>query len=111
MKQPLLMVEGQLESAEDRQIEIQRLNVGTQVPIINVTGQAVVITRSSHHLQSSGGYKIVRNIFGGDNGDVLFLTGFRVRLRRGGNISKNIRLHTDSITMLIKVGGVWLPVQ
>jgi hypothetical protein len=108
--QPLIIVDGQIESLGDRQLEVKKLNIGGE-EIINVTSDTVTVTRSNHFLENANsGVQQVDTILGGDEGDLLLLKGNDIRLRTNGNLqmSSNYRLEPGRSIVFIHTGGDWL---
>jgi hypothetical protein len=108
VKQPLIMRNGLFQSAEDEKVQIKRLNLGPSEPLL-VTGSTINVNSTLHHLISSSGFSFVDTINGGEEGDLLILTGERVRLRRGGNIASPVRLIDDKAKSLIFINSEWVP--
>ena len=109
MKQPLIIINGLIQSAENEKVQILRLNIGPSEPVL-VTSTTVNINRSLSHLIPSGSNK-VKTILGGEEGDVLVLTGDNVRLRKGGNIAQRNLLVANKALVLIFVAGVWIELK
>jgi hypothetical protein len=102
----LIVVKGLIKGAEDETVQIKSLNLGPATPIL-VTTQTISISSTFHHLIRAGSL-FVRTINGGEEGDILILTG-DVFLRRGGNISKQLRILEDEATLLVFTNGLWVP--
>jgi len=104
------MKEGLFQSAEEEKVQILRLNIGPSEPV-SVTSDTITVTRTLTHLIPDGNRR-VRTILGGEEGDIIALTGEgNIRLRQGGNIAEGQRLTTSRVVMLIYVDGEWLQTQ
>jgi hypothetical protein len=109
VKQPLVVRSGQLEAAEDEKVQILRLNIGPSEPVI-VTSDTVTLTRTLSHF-IDGGSKKVKNILGGDEGDVIILTGDNIDLEDKGNIAKKLKLKADEAVTLVYIAAEWIRVK
>lgn len=107
MKDPLIVRNGLMQSAGRTRLRLPRVNVG-QSERINVTGPAVTIYRTLHHLASVN-RQDVYFIDGGQDGDILLLTGENVRLVPGGNINinGNLPLITTIARFFVLISGEW----
>jgi len=102
------MKEGLLQPAEYERVGIFKLNLGPRQTIL-VSGSSVTVYASLHHFESSNrGQKNVSYINGGEEGDILFLTGWRVKLNSNGNIAKSATLKEDEVLRLIFINGEWV---
>lgn len=86
--------------------QIHRLNLGPSDPLI--AADTIDIVANIHHLISPSGVTFVRNLLGGEEGDILILTGDNVWLRRGGNIAQPARLQEDEALTLYYINGQWI---
>jgi len=91
----------------DDRTEVNFLNVGQHLNI-SVVAETITITQSFYRIFEANNTDI-RNIVGGDTGDILIVYGNKVRFRTGGNILKNTaRLNQESL-MLVKTVPGWSP--
>jgi len=109
VKQPLIIKNGLIQSAEDEKVQILRLNIGLSEPV-HVTSTTVNINRTLSHLIPSGSNK-VKTILGGEEGDVLVFTGDNVRLRKGGSIAQRNLLVSNKAIELIFVTEIWIKLK
>ena len=107
MRSPLIVKRGQMEILTDAdKLRVPRLNLGPSEPLI--AGDTITVFANIHHLISVSGITQVRTILGGDEGDILVLTGERVRLRRGGNIAETQLLQEDRAVTLYFIDSQWV---
>jgi len=102
------MKEGVVQAALDERVTIWKLNIGPSESIL-VTNDTVQVNSTLHHFMSSGGTKIVKTITGGVEGDLLVLTGHKVKLAKGGNININskIRLKENKAILFVYINTLW----
>jgi hypothetical protein len=103
------MKQGLMQSSDVERVNIPRLNLGP-IQTIVVESQTITVTSTIVNLIPTGLFTTVRTILGGEEGDVLVLTGDRIRLRRGGNIASTVNLSDDEVTLLVLINGLWLAV-
>lgn len=107
MRSPLIVKFGQMEILTDAdKCQIHRLNLGASEPLI--ASDTITALANMHHLVSPGGVTFVSTILGGEEGDILILTGEQVWLRRGGNIAQAARLQEDKALTLYFINGQWV---
>jgi 1,6-anhydro-N-acetylmuramate kinase len=107
--QPLIAFAGQLENVGDRRTEVLKLNVGAP-DIQNISGPSFNFQRTVTFVKGIGGLVNVSSIFGGENGDLLFLGGRDVKLLNGvGNLvlQNNYTLQPGKTMILYFTGGAW----
>jgi hypothetical protein len=64
-------------------------------------GNAPLLLRAGHNK--------VNTILGGEEGDVLFLSGENIELNTSGNIAKKIILKDNKLTILVYADMLWIP--
>lgn len=115
LSEPLVILNGLLQRAGDTTVECNRLSLG-QSETINVTGD-FTMTSSVHFLVKATpgfGFVTVENIFGAENGELLFLFGDRIRFRNNGNIRlprNNFRMRTGDSLLLYWANFEWIVVS
>lgn len=112
ISEALVLLGGQLQRAGDTTVQCNRFALGPPVPLA-VSGNSFTMTHSVHELSNSGnGTQNVDAIFGGEQGEVLFLFGDGVRLRNRNNgnirIPSNYRIRNDQTALLYFTGTVWV---
>jgi hypothetical protein len=98
------MRQGMTQTSGDEKLRI-RLNVGPSTPL-HVTSNAITVTATLHHLIPDG-WSFVDTIFGGEDGDILMLTGEDVYLYSPGRWY--FRLGTDRVRSFLFTNGIWTP--
>jgi hypothetical protein len=91
-------------------LNIPKLNLGPSIKTF-CPGDSIHLEATMHHLYA-GVVRHVENIWGGVDGDLLILTGEKVRLRPGGNIgvSKILKLSRTKASMFLFINDMWSPV-
>jgi hypothetical protein len=106
MKQPLIMRAGLLQSSGDEKLSLPRVNFGPSVPIY-VTDNSIDVFATMHHLIPDGENQ-VDTINGGEEGDVLILTGEGVIVRQMDGPHRWVfRLDDSNVLTLIFIHGSW----
>lgn len=107
MRSPLIVKYGQMEIlTDDDKLLVPRLNLGPTEPLI--ASETININANIHHLLSYGSKRKVSWIFGGEEGDILILTGENVQLKSDGNIAKATNLREDEAVTLYFINNVWV---
>jgi len=116
ISQALVILDGLVQRAGNTTVQANRVALAEPVDI-NVTGD-FVMTNSVHRLikgTPGGGFVNVDNINGAEPGELIFLFGNGVRLRKNGNIDipQNFKLNPGKSILLYWVEslGVWIPVS
>ena len=112
LSEPLVILNGLLQRAGDTTVQCNRFALGPS-SVIGVTGD-FTMTNSVHLLVKATpgfGRVNVSNIFGAEDGELLFLFGDRIRLRRNGNMllpRTNINLNTGDSILLYWANFQWI---
>jgi hypothetical protein len=107
--EPILAVEGQLETASGRRVELNRINLGPQDYVL--AANTVTIHKTNTFLDGGLGSRVsVETILGGQESDLLLLFADNVRLMTSGNItiSSNFKMDFGDSIMLFYVQGSWI---
>lgn len=98
-----------MQSSAGTKVTIPIFNLGASTTI-NVTSTTITINSTVNHLVQAGSNQIY-TILGGEEGDLLLLTGNNIWLRPGGNINITTarRVVTNSITSFLLINGLWVP--
>lgn len=104
--QPLIVSAGQAEQVGNRRTEILRLNLGPPETVV-ATGD-FSITRTAVYVSAAGNPQ-VKNIYGGQTGDVLILSSNGIKLRSGGNLAltSNMNLGGNDVIAFYWTGSTW----
>ena len=114
ISEALVIIDGLLQRAAKTTVQVNRIALAEPVDI-NVTGD-FVMTNSVHNLIKStpgGGFVNVDNITGAEPGELLFLFGDRIRLRKNGNIGipSSFKITSGRTILLYWSGVVWIPIS
>jgi hypothetical protein len=110
MRQPLIIRGGLVQACGPLRLNIPKLNLGPAIQTFCVSN-SIHLEATIHHLYA-GVVRHLDNIWGGEDGDVLILTGEKVRLRPGGNIGvkKILKLSRNEASMFLFINDMWSPV-
>jgi hypothetical protein len=110
MRQPLIIRDGLVQACGEQRLNIPKLNLGPSVKTF-CSADSIYLEATIHHLYA-GVVRHVENIWGGKDGDLLILTGEKVRLRPGGNIAieKILKLSRNQASMFLFINDMWSPV-
>ena len=106
--EPIITQDGLLKRCGDTVVSIPNLALSEPVPI-TVVGD---FTKTHNvHLVTAFRWTPVRNIYGAETGELLFLFGDGVVLKRGGNIETRYRVRPERNILLYYNGSMWLVVS
>jgi len=114
MSSPLIVLNGQIHQAGLTKLDLPNINIGVP-PTVIVTTNTVTKTLSTINLVKVGGGIDVHTINGADEGDLLWVYGENVKLKRnGGNLTGlpgDFTLDPGRCIVLHFWGGEWKQVS